>query len=601
MDPSAPLLDVLTHLRRERDEAADLIHRYESLAGSLRDAPAWLVPALRANAHRRRAALEEAAALIDALAALLPPEPEPEPVAAAPVPQLDRKTVLRAIRLFELRAKVAKTKADIARTEANGYAAMSTIKELERLKTTHEKSGRAGYVFGFSAQHRLSIDEWDELGFAYGALHATIRTWDAPGRVPTEADREKWDAAVARWRTAIVPCGSALNRDGEIEEIGQALDEALPRPVPVEQPDLATPDSILRIARATAAERQAATAAAVPEGRMEVARVRMKAEVARTKARLERASGGAEESEALAALSRLIRRHDTEFRRDGFVFGFSAAHVLTPAQWETLGEAYDTLAIAMERGVDRPADLAFARDAIERCDAAMKPAVKLRSDDDVEALRDEIADRTPVPAKDDPIAPFLGELEKIESEDTAIDVARRAIAAGVRPSHSALRDALLDWGDELSDSGLPALAPLAREIERERERRETSIEESDEAPPEDEAYLAARERVRALVAGKRMLVVGGLPKPESQEVIRRELDLSEVVWPHADEKKTKPTFFDTYVDNADVILKTRFCRRGFQRAFSRAREAGKVVFSLDAGYNPRQVVAALDRQYRLGD
>lgn len=527
-------------------------------------------------------------------------------------PTIERGRAELAARRLKFRGEVASCKAQIASTEASGFSADSSLKALERLKHRQEKEfNRDGYVYGLAKNHILSVPDWEELGYAYRAAGTRAEALAKRGYVAVPSDADSWEKIAERLRTAMIPCGSDLNRDEDMDWVAADLKRVLPTPV-LEKPtkaadDLATETSFLRLlGKAVTA---APTQATIPTVRFTPSeRVRLKADVAHAKAEIARTTSGTPAfTAARAKLEELDRLHRTKFDRDGYIYGFSADHALSPSQWEALAEAYAALAEAMERGLAGPSDARAARAAVERFESAMRPAGRsLRFDEDADDLREEIAARHPrlarAEAPQDPLdklRPRLVALGSSDDEAEATELALDALEGGVRPSHPVLREALLDWTDIIVTTAEhePALAVLARELLAERDRRESQAAEPGEPVPEDAEYLAQLDLVRARTTGKRLLIVGGGNREETRQGIERELGLAEAHWPDSDEHSTKPTHFDTLVDNADIVLKTRFCRRGYQRALARAKTQGKPVVALTAGYNPRQVVRAMHEQW----
>jgi hypothetical protein len=104
--------------------------------------------------------------------------------------------------------------------------------------------------------------------------------------------------------------------------------------------------------------------------------------------------------------------------------------------------------------------------------------------------------------------------------------------------------------------------------------------------------------VRELLAGKKMLLVGG-NKGQSfrKDDLLSGLQLASVEWPDMDwdtnENKLTP-----YVDRADVVLYLiRFSRHSYGRALTRAKGQGKLVARITRGLGYRRIVADLYDQW----
>lgn len=573
----------LSTLAQLRDLASEVRPAIGDLLSGV-DNP-YLFACLDGYRSRLQTLAEETAQLLDWL------KPETAVQKTSEPPSRAARAKLAASRLKQ-RCEVAEIRASMQENADRGFPTDASQRELDRMRADRIKLfGEDNYIYGLATSHRLTAAEWREIAAVYRALAA-----EALLRTKREAVEPEDAARIAdlrdRFAKAILPCGHALSHDDDAEWLASLLPAAV-----IERDDLATMASLTKaIQGARSAPPDAPRPAATSTG---ADRCRLKAAVARTKALLARAEAcGQRDDGASLDIRRLQVRHRLDFHEEGYVFGFSAAHRLEPDDWECLARAYEELANAIERGVESEEDARMGQEAVDRLRMAMIPAGRaLRHDDDADDLQASIADRSraanPIT---DPLTPFLDRLSKQSAEITAAaTLATEILAAGVRPSDPRLREPFLDWTEDLDG---PTLEPLVRELRRERERRQAQVDEEDKEPP-DPTYIDLRDRVREVTRGKRLLMVGGTNREETRRAIEAELELAELHWPDADERKTKPVSFDVLVDHADLIAKNRFCRRGFQRALTRAKDQGKPAVALLGGYSPRQVVRGIAEALHL--
>lgn len=555
---------------------------------------------------RLRALVEETQQLLEWIVVEPPREATP---AAVVIKRIERhpyhEKARRAKHHFKNRAEVAELRRSIEESEAHGIPATSARQELEKV---HDRIRQVKeddhYIFGLASYHKISASAWGELASVYRALEQEALVWMGRECV-TPDDRTRIQRLKTRFDQASAPCGSDLNRDDDLNWLLEiAAEPAAPEPavVPAEKdPDaLATLDAIRHYLRKSLSV--AAPVSRTTTEDLAAARCRFKADVARVKARLAEAEqDGRHDAEASLAIRRMVARHESEFNRSGFVFGLSNEHRMPPEAWRTLASAYDLLATAIATDLHTTSAAQKAMDAVDALQAALAPAGRdLRYDQDAENLREDVQRLHPnLPGKlpEDAIAPFFSRLADLPaSAEGVADLAEEALRAGVRPSHPGLRDPLLEWTEDLEDLDRPALRPLVRELRLELDRR-TEAEEAEPDAPQDAAYVAARERVRQATRGRQVLIVGGHCKEPARAALAAELE-ADVVWPASDEKLTKASDFDAHVGRADVVIKNRFCRRGYHRAVERAQDQGKLTFVIPSGFNPRRIVLTMADQLR---
>jgi hypothetical protein len=124
--------------------------------------------------------------------------------------------------------------------------------------------------------------------------------------------------------------------------------------------------------------------------------------------------------------------------------------------------------------------------------------------------------------------------------------------------------------------------------------------------PRERAALTPVEQVAELLRGRTLLVIGGDPRREHAERLRRAFELAEVTWPETSETKPSIASFEPYVarpEVAVVLLLIKFNRHGVTEELPDVCERhGKPVVRLVGGYHPEQVAAQILNQVgkRLG-
>ena len=180
------------------------------------------------------------------------------------------------------------------------------------------------------------------------------------------------------------------------------------------------------------------------------------------------------------------------------------------------------------------------------------------------------------------------------------------VGSGLAPSSVELRDALAAHVDALPDDVTPGKHALLalREIDRYLASREAAAaaegggEDADEVPRSPE-----EERVRALLSGKAMVLIGGQRRPRHVAALTHAFDLSELVW--LDGGTVSYTQFEAPIarkDVAVVVLMIRWSSHGYGDVKSFCDAYDKPLIRLPAGYNSRQVAFQILEQAgeRLG-
>jgi hypothetical protein len=162
------------------------------------------------------------------------------------------------------------------------------------------------------------------------------------------------------------------------------------------------------------------------------------------------------------------------------------------------------------------------------------------------------------------------------------------VTEGLPPSNIELRDLLLPVLDDIpEDAELPKNFQLVlREIDRFLSSRPTKP---------DPAIVAASSpevrRVRDLLKGRTVVMIGGDRRPFSSDALIESFGLKELVWIETREHQTH-TVFEPQVARPDValvLLAIRWSSHSFGEVKDYCDRYGKPLVHLPAGYNPNQV------------
>jgi hypothetical protein len=194
----------------------------------------------------------------------------------------------------------------------------------------------------------------------------------------------------------------------------------------------------------------------------------------------------------------------------------------------------------------------------------------------------------------------LDQTARDEAADTAahwtraLEAIDALVDSGVPPSSVELRDLLLPHLDSLPDDlELPRGALLAlREIDRYQASREAEEDSASgglagraTAEPTEEVR-----RLRSLLAGRAMVLIGGVHRPRQVGLIEEAFDLSELVW--LDGGSPSYTQFEPAIarpDVAVVVLMIRWSSHGYGEVRSLCEQYDRPFVRLPSGYNPNQL------------
>ena len=170
-----------------------------------------------------------------------------------------------------------------------------------------------------------------------------------------------------------------------------------------------------------------------------------------------------------------------------------------------------------------------------------------------------------------------------------IESADQLVTEGLPPSNIELRDILLPALDDIPDEiDLPKNVNLVlREIDR-------FVSTKPVVKPDPATTAASSQevrRVRDLLKGRAVVMIGGDRRPFSADALSESFGLKELIWIETREHQTH-TVFEPQVARPDVVLvllAIRWSSHSFGEVKEYCDKYGKPLVHLPAGYNPNQV------------
>lgn len=160
-------------------------------------------------------------------------------------------------------------------------------------------------------------------------------------------------------------------------------------------------------------------------------------------------------------------------------------------------------------------------------------------------------------------------------------------------SDAPIKRYVIELDAALADGRLPPSYPsLLQELARVLQERKQ---------PAAPAPTDVLQEARKLVAGRALLVIGGLTRPDHQEALREALGLSEVLWPSTRESNPRLDPFEPLIARPDVVavvLLIRWIRHAMNDAAALCLKHGKVMVRVPSGYNVNQIAQLLVEQSR---
>ena len=172
------------------------------------------------------------------------------------------------------------------------------------------------------------------------------------------------------------------------------------------------------------------------------------------------------------------------------------------------------------------------------------------------------------------------------------------VSAGVAPSEVELREMLMTLVEQMPEGFEPSLG-LERaivEIDRylaSREPEEGAASGGSVRAPSAEVLFAAQ-----MLAGKRVVMIGGECRPLAKAALERELNLSELCWISSREHQSIAPFEPEVAraDTALVLLAIRWASHSFEGVKEMCERYGKPFVRLPGGYNASQVAHQVVKQ-----
>ena len=229
---------------------------------------------------------------------------------------------------------------------------------------------------------------------------------------------------------------------------------------------------------------------------------------------------------------------------------------------------------------DDPADAARAPDVTRR---ALALASTLRTSGDRVRDRQKALSNLKYKAKK-----LRGDTSMSGEWPRVIELLEELVSGGLPPSNSEVRDALLPVADQLPDDvRLGAGAGLVfREIDR-----YIASRPAPEDAPNGEAVSAEVAEVRALLAGREMVLIGGHVRPDRRAALIRAFGLADVDW-ITTEDHTSVSVFEAPIARPAVVvvlLAIRWSNHSYGDVQEYCDAYGKLLVRLPGGYHPNQV------------
>ncbi|CCW34971.1 hypothetical protein CTKA_00007 [Chthonomonas calidirosea] len=170
----------------------------------------------------------------------------------------------------------------------------------------------------------------------------------------------------------------------------------------------------------------------------------------------------------------------------------------------------------------------------------------------------------------------------------------RCQSIGVSALDQRLRDALAPWVSFLESD--PRLREVLREASMEWDRRINSDYEESTLNSAQELSAEELEAVRAETRGKRLTLIGGLPREENRRQIQEALELAELNWPEM-RPSTLLSHFEHDIQQTDIVaLSLRYSRKEWRGVADICAREGKRFVLLPNGFGLVDLVKALQNQ-----
>jgi hypothetical protein len=162
------------------------------------------------------------------------------------------------------------------------------------------------------------------------------------------------------------------------------------------------------------------------------------------------------------------------------------------------------------------------------------------------------------------------------------------VAGGLPPSNPELRDLVLPLLDSVPDDLAlpPGAGRVLQEIDRYLASRPAAEEPEGQEPPNPEVA-----EVRRLLAGRRVVLIGGLVRPPRRDALVEAFGLADLDWVSTVDHESV-TVFEAPVarpEVAVVLLAIRWSNHSYGEVQEYCDRFGKLLVRLPGGYHPNQV------------
>lgn len=173
-----------------------------------------------------------------------------------------------------------------------------------------------------------------------------------------------------------------------------------------------------------------------------------------------------------------------------------------------------------------------------------------------------------------------------------LEIITEMVDAGVPPSNREIRELLVPLTEQLPDAEFSKNVRLVlREIDTYLANRDLQEEEEAKVVPSS----AEVRQVASLLKGRSMVLIGGVPRPFAQRMLKKQFQLKELIWidtqPHQSYTDFEPDVADK--DVAVVLLAIRWSSHSYGEVQHFCAEYGKPLVRLPRGYNANQVAAEI--------
>ena len=213
----------------------------------------------------------------------------------------------------------------------------------------------------------------------------------------------------------------------------------------------------------------------------------------------------------------------------------------------------------------------------------------------------EVARRTETVAKKDDAMGALEDLvESLDAdgpvEETLVPAVLRCMDAGIPPSNKKLVGVCLPYRSALKDVDDRRVAKLVEYLSKEEalmaRKYGPPADRDAEEEPEDAVFTA----VKAHLAGKIVLFVGGRRIPEKKREVESALGLKELLWPDADPDTLLHDFTASALKADVVCYLIRWSRHSYKQVIDFAKAQGKETVVLKAGLGVNRLVHDFNEQ-----